>query len=65
MAKKRKRIAWSTDHVRTLKSMAKKKTSAWQNRKGAQAHRRRHPTKGVQHWIVAQLARLTTRKPIS
>ena len=28
MAKKRKRVAWSTEHVRTLKSMAKKKTSA-------------------------------------
>jgi hypothetical protein len=28
MAKKRKRVAWSAEHVRTLKSMAKKKTSA-------------------------------------
>jgi len=28
MAKKRKRVAWSADQVRTLKSMAKKKTSA-------------------------------------
>jgi hypothetical protein len=28
MAKKRKRVAWSADHIRTLKSMAKKKTSA-------------------------------------
>jgi hypothetical protein len=28
MAKKRKRVAWTAEHVRTLKSMAKKKTSA-------------------------------------
>ena len=28
MAKKRKRVAWSTEHVRILKSMARKKTSA-------------------------------------
>ncbi len=28
MPKKRKRIAWSTEHVRTLKSMAKKKRPA-------------------------------------
>jgi hypothetical protein len=28
MAKKRKRVAWSTEQVRTLKSMAKKKTPA-------------------------------------
>lgn len=28
MAKKRKRIAWSAAHVRTLKAMAKKKTPA-------------------------------------
>jgi hypothetical protein len=28
MAKKRKRIAWSAEHVRTLKSMARKKTTA-------------------------------------
>ncbi len=28
MAKKRKRVAWSPAHVRTLKSMAKRKTSA-------------------------------------
>jgi hypothetical protein len=28
MAKKRKRVAWSAAHVRALKSMAKKKTSA-------------------------------------
>jgi hypothetical protein len=28
MAKKRKRVAWSADHVRTLKAMAKKKTPA-------------------------------------
>ena len=28
MAKKRKRVAWSAEHVRTLKSMAKKKTPA-------------------------------------
>lgn len=28
MAKKRKRVAWSAEHVRTLKSMAKKKTAA-------------------------------------
>ena len=28
MAKKRKRVTWSADQVRTLKSMAKKKTSA-------------------------------------
>jgi hypothetical protein len=27
MAKKRKRVAWSTEHVRTLKSMAKRKTA--------------------------------------
>jgi hypothetical protein len=28
MAKKRKRLAWSAEQVRTLKSMAKKKTPA-------------------------------------
>ncbi len=28
MAKKRKRVAWSAEQVRTLKSMAKKKTPA-------------------------------------
>jgi hypothetical protein len=28
MAKKRKRVAWTAAHVRTLKSMAKKKTTA-------------------------------------
>jgi hypothetical protein len=28
MAKKRKRVAWTPEHVRTLKSMAKKKASA-------------------------------------
>jgi hypothetical protein len=28
MAKKRKRVAWSAEHVRTLKSMARKKTTA-------------------------------------
>ena len=28
MPKKRKRVAWSSEHVRTLKSMAKKKTPA-------------------------------------
>jgi hypothetical protein len=28
MAKKRKRVAWTAEHVRTLKSMAKKKMSA-------------------------------------
>jgi hypothetical protein len=28
MAKKRKPVAWTAEHVRTLKSMAKKKTSA-------------------------------------
>ena len=28
MAKKKKRVAWSAEHVRTLKSMAKKKTPA-------------------------------------
>ena len=28
MAKKRKRVAWTAEHVRTLKSMAKKKTPA-------------------------------------
>lgn len=28
MAKKQKRIAWSAEHVRTLKSMARKKTKA-------------------------------------
>ncbi len=28
MAKKRKRVAWTAAHVRTLKSLAKKKTPA-------------------------------------
>jgi hypothetical protein len=28
MAKKRKRVAWTAEHVRILKSMAKKKTPA-------------------------------------
>jgi hypothetical protein len=28
MAKKRKRVAWSAEHVRTLKTMAKNKTPA-------------------------------------
>ena len=28
MAKKRKRVAWSAEHVRTLKSMAKRKSTA-------------------------------------
>jgi hypothetical protein len=28
MPKKRKRVAWSAEHVRTLKAMAKKKKSA-------------------------------------
>ena len=28
MAKKRKRVGWSAEHVRTLKSMAKRKTPA-------------------------------------
>ena len=28
MAKKQKRVPWSADHVRTLKTMAKKKTPA-------------------------------------
>lgn len=28
MAKKRKRVAWSAEHVRTLKSMAKRKSPA-------------------------------------
>ncbi len=28
MAKKRKRVAWTTEHVRTLKSMAKRKVTA-------------------------------------
>jgi hypothetical protein len=28
MPKKRKRVAWSAEHVRTLKSMAKKKAPA-------------------------------------
>jgi hypothetical protein len=28
MAKKRKRVAWTAEHVRALKSMAKKKTPA-------------------------------------
>jgi hypothetical protein len=28
MAKKRRRVPWSAEHVRTLKSMAKKKTPA-------------------------------------
>jgi hypothetical protein len=28
MAKKRKRIAWSAEHIRALKSMARKKTTA-------------------------------------
>jgi len=28
MAKKRKRVAWSSEHIRSLKSLAKKKTPA-------------------------------------
>lgn len=28
MSKKRKRVAWSAEHVRTLKSMAKRKSPA-------------------------------------
>jgi hypothetical protein len=28
MAKKRKRVSWSAEHIRTLKSMAKNKTPA-------------------------------------
>jgi hypothetical protein len=39
MAKKRKRVAWSAEQVRTLKSMAKKKNSCPENSQEIKAHR--------------------------
>ena len=61
MAKKTaKRVSWTAENVRTLKSLAKKKTPAPKIAKALKAHRGCNEAKGVQPWYVARQSGLIT-----
>ena len=62
MAKKvSTRRAWTTDHVRTLKTLARKKTTGGKDRQDIEANRGRNAAKGVQSGIVTRLPCLKLR----
>ena len=61
MPTKSKHRAWTTEHVRTLKTLARKKTTAVENRQNIEANRGRYAAKGVQPRTVAQLPCLKLR----
>ena len=53
MVRSSKRRSWTRSDVRTLKTLARRKTRAVKSLV-SEAHRRCYPAKGVQHWIIAR-----------
>jgi hypothetical protein len=58
MAGKAKRRAWTAADVRDLKSLAKKKDICRENRKVAQADRRRYETESILSWGFVRFSRI-------
>lgn len=61
MPKKRKRVAWSKGARSRPQSHGQEKTTRRSDRQVAQAHRRRHASKSLQHGIVARQPSLALR----